>query len=235
MNARSDGSVWGAVEWTPRGLELVKNREYRYYSPAFLYEKPTLTIRGIASVGLTNKPNLDVLALNREEKEHNMDLKTLLVKLGLAETATLEEALNAIGKMQGDLSTALNQAQVPSLEKFVPRGDYNAVLARATNAEQALNEKTKADLETAINAEVDAAVKAGKVTPATKDYHVANCRQEGGLESFQKFVAAAPVIGDASGLSGKTPQGDAVSLNAEERAIADQFGNSVEDIQKYGN
>ncbi len=39
-----------------------------------------------------------------------MDLKALLKKLGLPEDATIEQALNAVGKLQGDLETALKPA-----------------------------------------------------------------------------------------------------------------------------
>jgi len=234
LSVREGGAVWGVIEWTPKGAELIKNREYRYYSTVLIYEKDSLTIRGIASVGLTNKPNLNVLALNHENKEHTMDLKALLAKLGLPETATIEQALNAIGTLQGNLQTALNRAETPSLDKFVPRGDYDAVLLRATNAETRLADQKKAELETALNAEVDAAMKAGKITPATKEFYVAMCRQDGGLEQFRKFVAAAPVVGDPSDLDTKSPEQGGKALNAEDQKVADMFGNSAEDLKKYG-
>ncbi|MDY0261985.1 phage protease [Syntrophotalea acetylenica] len=234
LSVREGGAVWGSIEWTPRGAELITNREYRYYSTVLIYEKDSLTIRGIASVGLTNKPNLNVLALNQENKEHTMDLKALLVKLGLPETATIEQALNAIGTLQGNLQTALNRAETPSLDKFVPRADYDSALARATNAEQKLQDKETAELETAINREVDDALKAGKITPATKDFYAAMCRQEGGLDQFRKFVEAAPVVGGPSGLDNKSPETGAKALNAEAKQLADMFGNSAEDLAKYG-
>jgi len=237
FEAREDSSVWARVDWTPAGREAVANREYRYLSPVLLLAKGTGHIRSLASVGLVNKPNLFNKALNFQQpitEEVQTMLKKILAKLGLAENATEEQALNALGTMQADLQTALNRAGTPSLDKFVPRGDYNQALTRATNAEQKLAERDKADLETAINAEVDAALKAGKITPATKDYHVAMCRQEGGLDEFKKFVEAAPVVGDPSTLGGKTVDEGTKALNAEQQAIADQFGNSAEDLKKYG-
>ncbi|WP_051361139.1 phage protease [Desulfuromonas sp. TF] len=232
-----EGAVWGRMLWTPKGRASVENREYRYLSPAILIEKETGRIRGISSIGLVNKPNFRMPAINRQQRnteEETMDWKKLLAKLGLPEDATLEQALNAIGKMQGDLQTALNRAETPSLDKFVPRADYDAALGKANNFEQKLKEKEAADLETAINAEVSAAVAAGKVTPGTKDYYVGMCRQEGGLEAFKKFVEAAPVIGNPSDLGKRTPEGGGVALNAEQKQIADMFGNSEEDLKKYG-
>ncbi len=234
---RENGSLWGKVSWTPRGSAAVANREYRYLSPVLLYESTSRRIRSLSSIGLVNKPNLFNAALNRqqqpEQKETDM-FKKMLLKLGLAETATEEQALNALSILQTDLQTARNRAETPSLDKFVPRPDYDQVLTRATNAEQALNEKIKADLETAITAEVDAAVKVGKVTPATKEFYVGMCRQEGGLESFKKFVAAAPVICDPSKLNGKEIPVDGKALNAEQKQIAELFGNSEDDLKKYG-
>lgn len=237
LELRDNGSIWGKVSWTPRGLAAVANREYRYLSPVLLYESISRRIRSLSSIGLVNKPNLFNAALNRqqqpEQKEQDM-IKKILLKLGLAETATEEQALNALSILQTDLQTARNRAETPSLDKFVPRADYDQVLGRATNAEQALNEKTKADLETAINAEVDTAVQAGKVTPATKEFYVGMCRQEGGLESFKKFVSAAPVICDPSKLNGKEIPADGKALNAEQKQIAELFGNSEDDLNKYG-
>ena len=163
-----------------------------------------------------------------------MDLKKLLARLGLPETANLEEALNAIGQMKTDLVTALNRAETPSLEKFVPRADYDQALTRAANAETKLAEQAKTQLEAAVNSEIEAALRAGKITPATKDFYFSMCRQEGGLDQFKKFVAAAPVVGEPSGLDKKPPEDNGVALNAEQKKIAAMFGNSEDDLKKYG-
>lgn len=234
FEVREGGAIWGKVAWTPRGQEAIANREYRYLSPVLIYEKATGRVKSLSSIGLVNKPNLFNKSLNHEQrKEIPMDLKKLLLALGLAETATIEQALNAISALKTDLATALNRAETPSLDKFVPRADYDAAIGRATNAEQKIKNQEKAALETAINAEIDAALKAGKITPATKDFYTAMCRQDGGLDQFKKFVEAAPVVGDPSGLDGKRPNGDEKALNAEEAKIAGMFGNSAEDLKKY--
>lgn len=233
------GAVWGKVAWNADGRSAIENRSYRYYSPVFLFEKAGGRIVQMRSVGLTNIPNLRLTALNQQtqpppEQEAIM-IKKLLKALGLAEDATEDQALNALTNLQNDLAVAQNRAQTPDLAKFVPRADYDAALAKATNAEKALADRVKADLDGQITAEVDAALKAGKITPATKDYYTAMCRQENGLEEFKKFVAAAPVIGDPSHLDRQPPKGHESALNTEQQIIADMFGNSAEDIAKYGN
>jgi len=235
------GEIWGRVEWNSEGKTQVEGRAYRYLSPVIVYEPSSGTIAGVISVGLTNQPNLRLPALNSQQagtiptnKEEKMDLKKILAALGLGETATEEDALAKIKELKGSVEKAANRAEAPSLEKFVPRADYDTALARATNAEQAINGLRKEQLETAINSAIAAALKAGKITPATVDYHRAQCRQEGGLALFEGFVAAAPVIGDNSGLGDKGHEDQAKALNAEQQQIAAMFGNSAEDIAKYG-
>lgn len=231
------GSIWGRVEWNSIGQELVGGKQYRYLSPVILYSKESGEIAGLTSVGLTNRPNLKLTALNHQgedPKEEGMDLKVLLAAIGVSATATEAEALNAIEKMKSDLATAMNSAgQAADLAKFVPRGDYDAALSRATNAESVLADQKKQALETAINSEIELALKAGKIIPATVDYHKAQCQQDGGLDRFKAYVAAVPAIGGPSGLDGKEPDGQGKALNAEEAQIAAMFGNTVEDIRKY--
>ncbi|MDA8428931.1 MAG: hypothetical protein M0T70_06710 [Geobacteraceae bacterium] len=235
LEVRPDGSVWGKFDWNETGSGLVMGRQYRYYSPAYIIDRQTMNIVGIKSVGLTNTPNLEVPALNHEqEKGVIMNLAALLAALGLASTATFDEALNHITKLRGDLTVALNAANSPSLDKFVPKADYDLAINRATEAEGKLTAQAKETLETAINTEIDAALKAGKITPATKDYHVAQCRQEGGLERFKAFVSAAPAVAGDSNLYGKKPGESETALNAEQEKIAGMFGNSAEDLKKYG-
>lgn len=234
LSARPDGSVWAKIEWTPPGTELIINRQYRYYSPAIVFDRQTMNIVGIKSVGLTNTPNFTVPALNSEhnKKESNMNLVALLAALGLASTATFDEALNSISKMRGDLDTALNHAKAPPLDKFVPKADYDLALNRANDAEGKLKAHEKATLETAINTEIDAALKAGKITPATKEYHVAQCRQEGGLDRFKAFCQAAPSVAADTKLDTKKVDGQDTALNAEEKAVCIAMGISEEEYLK---
>jgi phage I-like protein len=228
-----DGSIWGRVEWTEKGAASIASKEYRYLSPVFRFELESRRVFRITSCGLTNQPNLFLNALNNEHQmEDSTMLKKLLVVLGLPETTTEETALNHVTTLKADHATALNQAKHPSLDQFVPRGDYDKAINRATAAETSLTAITAAELDKAINTEIDAALVAGKITPATKDHHVATCRQEGGLERFKEFVKVAPVFAADSGLNGKKP-GDDAALNSEQQQIADMFGNSVEDIKKY--
>ena len=236
-----DGAVWGRVEWNSDGRWVVGDKQYRYISPVFLYNKKTMEIFQLTSVGLINQPNLLLPALNREgqqqqKQEVNMDLlKMLLAALGMAETETPEAALNTVGKLKGDLEVALNRAFVPDLTKFVPRGDYDTAVNRATAAEQALATSKKAAHTEEIDIAINAALAAGKIAPASKDFYVASCQAEGGLAAFNTFIESAPVVAEPSNLDNEDPnKGKGSAMNADQTKIANQFGNSAEDLKKYG-
>lgn len=227
-----DGALWGTVEWTPRGREAVTNREYRYLSPVFEYHGETKRITRLISAGLVNNPNLKLQALNREES--SMSRSTLLLAaiagaLMLANDATDDQVATAINNLKADRDTLkATNAQAPALDRFVPRADYDAVALRATNAETSLRERDQAAHTAAVNAEITAALTAGKITPATEGYHRASCADQAGLERFRAFVSAAPVIGADTDLGGKKPTGAETALNAEERAVLLATGVSEE-------
>lgn len=233
LRVEPDGRITAAVKtWTPAGETAVLNREYRYISPAVHYNRGTMDIVGIGSAGLTNKPNLPLAALNHEQKEDIM-LKKILAKLGLAEDATEETALNAIGTLQVDLQTALNSARTPPLDKFVPRADYETALNRAATAEAKIAQGDKDRLEEEIATAINQALTEGKIAPASKEYYTAMCRTEGGLEQFKQFISLAPKIVADSGLDGKrVPDKTATALNAQEKDICVKLGVTEEEYLK---
>lgn len=230
-----DGRISAAVKtWTPAGEKAVLNREYRYVSPALAISRTTGAIVGIQSVGLTHKPNLAIPALNHEQQEDPMlDYKKILKALGLSEDASEETALNTITTLQADLQTALNSARTPSLDKFVPRADYETALNRATVAEAKIAQGNKDRLEGEIETAINQALTEGKIAPASKDFYVATCRAEGGLEQFRKFVASAPKIVADSALDGKKVPGEtATALNAQEKDICSRLCVTEEEYLK---
>lgn len=216
-----DGALWGRVEWTGSGRHLVGDKLYRYLSPVFTYDAVTGEIIKIISAGLTNQPNLEMAALNREE-ETPMD-KAVLEALGLPAASTAADAVVAINAIKVDRDTARNAAQTPDPAKFVPTADHQMALNRLRTLEEAENARRDSE----ITAAVDGAIAAGKVAPASKDYHIAACRIDGGLDRFKAFIASAPVVAPPSGLDGKTPGGTdqtGTALSGEEIAVCQMFG-----------
>ncbi len=229
------GAIEARVEWTAKARNAIAEREYRYLSPVFIYDDAG-RIHRFSSFGLTNKPNLLIKALNAEQpttENHPMLAAAIRAALGLPETATEDEAVAAIKALKEAKETALNSEKAPSLQLYVPRGDYNALEQRAANAEQKLADRDKADLDKAINAEIEAALKAGKITPATKGYHLAACQEEGGLERFREFVKAAPSVTATVVPEGKVDEQNKTALNAEQQQAARMFGMTDDQYTKH--
>lgn len=225
-----EGALVGEVEWTPRGLQAVQHREYRFLSPVFEYDPATGRIVRLTSVALVNEPNLRLPALNQEQSVNRMMTAAILAALAALDIpaeATDEQIVDRLTQIKADLdkARAMNAAQ-PSLDRYVPRADYDALATRAANAETALRQRDADAHKALVDTEIDAALKAGKITPATVDYHRASCADQSGLQRFRAFVAAAPVIGDAlPQLDGK-PAATATALNATEREICAAMGIS---------
>ena len=227
-----DGAIWGTVEWNNSGRALLGDKAYRYYSPAFLFDDQG-EVRSIKSVGLTNTQNLSQLpALNHESTNQpqggadDMSLPAAIRQaLGLREDANEADAVQAIGTLKTEHQVALNRAENPDLQKFVPAETHELALNRADTAEKALTEYRTREME----AEVDAAIEARKIAPANKEQYLAMCRQEGGLENFREIVRKSPeIISNDGGKGGKKPEADQEQskLTADELAICRDLGIS---------
>lgn len=229
LEARENGSIWGLVEWNREGDTLVTSKQYRYLSPVFFYEKDSRRITRLSSVGLTNKPNLHLKALNQRQptEEHSMD-EELLAALGLQAGATRDDVKQAINQLKNSANKALNQQD---LSQFVPRTDYDKAINRAQTAEQTLREHAKQARDAEIDQLVDQALKDGVITPASVEYHKTCCRQEKGLEVFKQYIQQAPkILADMNQFQGKPPEGTG-ELNSEDKAACQLLGLTEDEFK----
>jgi phage I-like protein len=236
LNANESGAIIASVEWTPRGRDAVLNKEYAFISPVFLYNKEG-EINCILRAGLTNAPNLQLPVLNSEMPEKNisedyMD-EALCIALGLAEDASLTDALAAIEK----LKTAQNAAGggKVDLQVYAPRTELNAALEKAVAAEKRLAELNAETFKKEAEAAVDEAIKAGKFTPASRDTCLALCADKTGLEKFKELAAKSHAVVDGKVQVPETapPAGSKnAALNSEDAEMAKAMGYSVEEYQK---
>ncbi|WP_299734003.1 phage protease [uncultured Endozoicomonas sp.] len=225
-----DGAIWGAVEWNNSGRALLGDKAYRYYSPAFLFDGDG-EVRSIKSVGLTNTQNLSQLpALNQQQSQQpeggadDMSLPAAIRQaLGLKEDANEADAVQAIGTLKTDHQVALNRAETPDAEKWVPTETHQLAQNRAESAEKDLATYRTKEME----GEVDAAIEAGKIAPANRDHYLAICRQEGGIDTFRALAKTMPkVVSTEAGVGGKKPEGDQQQskISADELAICRDLG-----------
>lgn len=217
LRINDDGGIDAHVVWTPDGESLIRGKKYIYYSPAF-FNNAAGQVTRLSSVGLTNKPNLYLPALNSENNEMTVPVQIVTV-LGLAATASVDDAVAAIQQIKTSETVALNRAQNPDLTKFIPVETHQLVLNRAEAAENKL--KTLDD-QTAEKL-VDDAVAAGKVAPANRVMYLALCRSEDGRKQFSEFVKTAPALVNADPSKGKENT-DKTKLSDDELAMCRAMG-----------
>lgn len=232
FSTETDGSIWADVEWNERGKKAVSEKEYRYISPVFTRDKDGNIIE-ILRAALTNNPNLDNGALNSSQEtaeEKNMD-KELCAALGIPETATTRDALDAVAKLKTELNSEQNKSV--DLAAYAPRADLAAMQQRAEKAEKELAELNAASLKAKATAAVEQAVKEGKIAPASKDTYLELCASEDGFAKFEKIMAVTPSITGGSQVPDKAPEDKSnVELNAAEKEWASSMGYTLEDWKK---
>jgi len=217
LRINDDGSIDAHVVWTPDGESLIRGKKYIYYSPAF-FNNAAGQVTRLSSVGLTNKPNLYLPALNSENNDMTVPVQIVTV-LGLASTASVDDAVAAIQQIKTSETVALNRAQNPDLTKFIPVETHQLALNRAETAENKLKEL---DVQTAEKL-VDDAVTAGKVAPANRDMYLALCRSEEGRKQFGEFVKTAPALVNTEQSQGQDNK-DKTKLSDEELAMCRAMG-----------
>jgi phage I-like protein len=235
--ADEDG-IWAEpVEWTAAASAALSAKEYRYISPYFGHRKDGRVTR-IFNAALTNRPELELKAAASQSDPDMMEdgdfMKTIATALGLAEGATEADVLSAVNALVGDrtaicsalglaanakvdeIRTAASQAGKVDPTKFVPISEFNALRVKVDGLD-----------ETRVAASVDAAIAAGKVTPAGREWALGYAKDN--PEGFAKFVGFQPeIVGEgveerrAAAIKGDT-------LTDEEKAACSMQGISEED------
>ena len=234
---RPGDGLWAlGVQWTAQAARHIAEREYRYLSPVFSYDKTSGRVLSLLHASLTNDPGLDGLtdlaALAAElfappstTQEQSMPetLKKLLAALGLQDTATEAEALSAVAALKTNIATLGAQiATPPDPARFVPVATLSALQAEHATVRGKL---------AALTAEIDAGkvakvvedgLAAGKLTPATADW--ARTLGAQNLASLTAYLDAAPVVmkpGETQS-GGKKPDGGLAGLDTgNAKAIAE--------------
>lgn len=245
--------LFADVEWTDRASSLIKAREYRYISAVFVYDTKGY-VRKLLHAALTNNPALhgmdEVLAaanaqfFNQETPKETPMNELLQQLLGLpnADEAELKAALTA-------LLAAKPQTVALSADVFKELADKDskiaALSAQATQTAQpdptqyapVTLVKELQDQVAALTAQRDAdkgadliqaALTAGKLLPAQKEWAQSVLKQPNGLAFLTSFVDnAQPVAALNQTQTDKQNVADnlkTVALTAEQQAACKMLG-----------
>ena len=253
-----DGNIVAVVEWTPRGAEYLKNKEYRYLSPVVNVRKTDGKAIGLHSLALTNTPAIEnmtpiVNSDNFEGGQKYMDMQKLAALLGLGPDTTEEqitEALQAMaaenkslkeGQQTGEVTVA-NKAvcELLGLKAGAPAEDVTAKIMELKSGTidgvNVLEELRTLKQQTArrdADEAVTLALKAGKITPAQKDWAWSYALAD--PVGFGAFVEKAPQVVPM----GEIDLGGSMALKSDKpdeatTMVCKQLGVSQEDLEKYG-
>ncbi|QPL39381.1 hypothetical protein IT881_15180 [Erythrobacter sp. A30-3] len=199
LQRRTDG-VWGRVEWTKRGREMIADREYRGVSPVIAHRKDG-TIVAIRRASLVNEPNfVELTALHQQdhqEKPSMTFMEQLAKALGLGESASEEDILAALKK-----ALAEPEGDIDAVEKAVKEAAQSTISPIAKD----LGLDEGADLvaiQSAIGALKTGSDKAGEIVTAMQSRLDA-------LETDRKKDTATAFVDGAirEGRAGLKPQRD---------------------------
>lgn len=252
LDARADG-IWGKVEWTPAGQQLMAEKAYRYISPVIRHRKDG-TVTAILRASLVNTPNLRGLAALQTE-ETSMDfMEKLRRALGLSENADEAAVLGAVSSSSTALQSARSDMLGPIAEKLGLQAgaDQAAVLAgieqlaaKSTGDSQEiitglqsqlvdvttrLNVLTEAGKKEKAEAFVDGAIREGRVGVKPMRDRYVSMHMERPVET-EELINAMPTLGAGNVVVPVTPpaKDGEISLNAEQRSVAKMLGIDPKD------
>lgn len=214
LQAREDG-LWGRVEWTPTGQQLMEEKAYVGISPAILHTQKGEVLR-VLRASLTNTPNLQGLVSLHSENS-TMDFRALLIEmLGLdseADDAAISAALKA------KMATASQHSQ-----DLLSNPTVIALQSQLTEVTGQLNAIREDGQRNVAVAFVDAAIAAGRVgvKPLRDDYISMHMQDP---ERAKRMIEALPAVGGTvASEKFADPAAKPGELAAEDRQVMSLFG-----------
>jgi phage I-like protein len=202
-----NGDLYAAdIEWTPNAAKALKDREFRYFSPALMRDYESGKVKSMINVALTNIPATKgqapiVASQNEPTKGPRMDpeLKKLLDRLGLTSLDQLSGKIDTLSSSEATLLAAVKEGQTA----------LAAVTARLTAIEGQSSAKAKADFITKLSTD-------GKLPPALHKWAASQ-----DMASLEAFAADAPVIAAVDPKADITPKPKAVptTLSDDEKKL----------------
>ena len=242
---RDGAGLFTSVDWTPAAAGRIADGEYRYLSPVFEYDRATGEVVDLRMAALTNNPGLHgmaavaLTALNdfshQEDSEVNETLKKLLAAIGLADNAAEADALAAVAALKAKAASADGmttqiaalKAANPDPAKFVAVETMQQLQTQVASLTARLNDGEVGEV-------VEAALTAGKLLPAQKDW--ATDLGKSNLAALKAYVEKTPAIAALGGLqtNGKDPADEKKpgELADNELAVCKAMGLSTDEFLK---
>lgn len=248
LQVRADG-IWGKVEWTGVGTQLVSDKAYRGLSPAIAHERGTGRIVRIERASLTNTPNLPITTLH--DRETSMDLEKLRKALGLANdagedaiVAAVEAQATSVAQHSAELAKVAKAAGLSESEQHGADAIVTALQSRQAEEPKEVKELrgTVISLQTELNtlkadttrkaaeAVVDAAIEDGKPITALRDHYIERHMKD--PEGVAKELATMISLHSGGIRREVAIEGGKTQLTETELALCSQLGLTADEFVK---
>lgn len=216
FEARPAG-LFGKVEWLDAGKAVLAARTHRYLSPTVPHTEDG-RVTWIHSVALVAAPALSMPAIaSASPTSEEPSMKQIASLLGLSALADEPSCLTAITTLQARIDPKVHQATLDAL-------------SAKTGELETLQASIRKDR---VNALLEDALKAKKISPAQREGYEALCANDAGFEGVKKIFETLGAGLGASGLDDKaTPGGAVATLSAEDRDVMRQMGLTEEQFRK---
>jgi phage I-like protein len=252
-----DGLYVLNTQWTARAKAMIEAGEYKYLSPYITYHRTTGEVLDVLNAGLVAMPNLDISPVASERlaqlnaasfNQEKLPMDKLLALLGLAATATEDEAIAAVNTMKsahaahaGALNTALGLAPqddaaeavvaIAALKAQAAGGDASTTTAMLALQSQVAT-LTAANNQRELQVLVDQALVQGKLIPAQKEWAMNK-----GLAFVQDYlkdaspIAAGLALQQSAGKEKDMDAGGKKPLTPEQKALCSEMGYTEDEFR----
>ncbi|KAB1087343.1 hypothetical protein F4V91_13475 [Neorhizobium galegae] len=216
LAARADG-LYGRVEWLQPGIDTLAARSHRYISPA-LKTDDAGRATWLHSAALVAAPGISMPAVASADpthKETNM-LKAIAKALNLQDDASEASCLSAIANLGNRIDPTTHQRTLETLS--ATQTELNTLKAEGRKAK--------------IDALLESALTAKKISPAQRASYEALCATDEGLAQVTALIETFGAGLQATGLDKIPNPGNLATLSVEDREVMKMLGQTEEEYRK---
>ncbi len=226
--------LYGMVELTPKGEEMIKGKEYKYFSvdlsPLYEDEEGKMHSNVLMGGTFTNRPAIKGLApIKLSENINNNKIDMELTKEEISSIEGVKSEMNLeIKDIHSKMISMKASIDTLEEEKTELAANYATSQSEVENAKAKLLKIEKETIESEKMSAVNALVEKGIITNAHKDKVLKTFASKSEIEDFYKDIPAIVSV-KATGSDVEDP-----TVDNELAELSRQTGLSVDDFKKHG-
>ncbi len=231
--------LWAKTEWTPKAKQCLKNKEFKYYSPEFVFdyrkEDGTVVKNVLLGGALTNRPfqKWEAIKLSEPYKDNGNVRKIKQKEKNMTQDELIKK-LSETGIDVNHLQTRAETADSLEVENTQLKGEVTELtLAKEKNEKiKAENEKLKEENQTlAKEKTIDKLIVEGKILPTSREKIL---KQFTTAESIDTFYKDEPKIVNTNA-QGDSGSKDNTLTEAEQEVLKNDPSLKKEEVIKARN